>query len=90
VISVDVASRRVVPIDRTLGSSAVGIGEHLDLTDVASIHVDGKAAEADVRAATAAVDRAAAGDEDAQFAVDGAEDHDLEWYDVTELNQLLA
>jgi hypothetical protein len=52
--------------------------------------VDGGDAEADVRAATAAVDRAAAGDEDAQFAVDGAEDHDLEWYDVTELNQLLA
>ena len=90
VISVDVASRRVVPIDQTLGSSAVGIGEHLDLTDVAAIHVDGKDAETDVRAATAALDRAAAGDEDAQFAVDGAEDHDLEWYDVTELSQLLA
>jgi Family of unknown function (DUF6912) len=90
VISIDVASRRVVPIDRTLGSSAVGVGEHIDLADVAAIHVDGKGAEADVRAATGAVDRAAAGDQDAQLTAGGAEDHDLEWYDVTELNELLA
>lgn len=90
VISVDVASRRVVPIDRTLGSSAVGIGEHLDLTEVAAIHVDGKDAETDVRAAAEVADQAAGGDADAQFTVDGAEDHELAWYDVTELNDLLA
>jgi hypothetical protein len=90
VIAVDVSSRRVVPIDRALGASAVGIGEHLDLTDVAAIHVDGKDAEVDVRAAAAALDRAAAGDEDAQFTVDGAEDYELEWYDLTELVDLLA
>ena len=36
------------------------------------------------------VEAAAAGDKDAQFTVDGAEDHELEWYDVTELDQLLA
>ena len=33
--------------------------------------------------------RALAGDPDAQFTVDGAEDHELEWYDVTELDLLL-
>lgn len=90
VIAVDVSSRRVVPIDRTLGSSAVSIGEHLDLTDVAAIHVDGEDAESDVRAAVAALDQAAVGDQDAQFTVDGAEDHELEWYDLTELADLLA
>ena len=35
-------------------------------------------------------DQAAAGDEDAQFTVDGVEDHELEWYDLTELADLLA
>jgi hypothetical protein len=90
VISVDVASRRLVPRERALGSSAVGIGEHLDLTDVAAIHVDAKEAEPDVRAAARAVADANAGDEDAQFTVDGAEDHELEWYDVSELNGLVS
>jgi hypothetical protein len=32
---------------------------------------------------------AVAGDPDAQFVVDSAEDHELEWYDVTEIDQLL-
>jgi hypothetical protein len=90
VISVDVASRRVVPLDRTLGSSGVAIGEHLDLSDVVAVHVDAALAETDVRSAVEAVAAAAAGDEDAQFIVDGAEDHELEWYDVSELNELLA
>jgi hypothetical protein len=38
----------------------------------------------------AAVLAAAGGDADAQFTVDGAEDHDLLWYDPTELDVLLA
>ena len=60
------------------------------MAEVASIHVDGKDAEPDVRAAADAVVEAAAGDPDAQFTVDGAEDHELEWYDPTELDQILA
>ena len=48
------------------------------------------AAEADVAAAVAVVREAAAGDEDAQFTVDGAEDHELEWYDPSELDELLG
>jgi hypothetical protein len=51
--------------------------------------VDGSGAEPDVAAAVAAVGAALAGDEDAQFTVDGAEDHELEWYDVSEIDQLL-
>jgi hypothetical protein len=90
VLSIDVAARRVVPVDRTLGSSSVGVGEHLVLSEVAALHVDGKDAEADVRAAAELVAKAAAGDDEAQFAVDGAEDHELEWYDVTELADLIA
>jgi hypothetical protein len=60
------------------------------LSSVASIHVDGGAAEADVAAAVDALPAAEAGDPDAQVTVDGAEDHELAWYDVSELAQLLA
>jgi len=35
------------------------------------------------------VDQATAGDPDAQFTVDSAEDHELEWFDPTELGQLV-
>jgi hypothetical protein len=90
VLAVDLPTEAAVPVDRDLGSSTVGFGGQVSLTDVASIHVDGKDAEPDVRAAAGAVVEAAAGDPDAQFTVDGAEDHELEWYDPTELDQILT
>lgn len=89
VLATDVPHDQVVAIDRTLGSSAVRTGSQVSLTEVAAIHVDGKDAEADVAAAADVVEAAAAGDPDAQFTVDGAEDHELEWYDLTELDHLL-
>ena len=52
--------------------------------------MDDQAAEADVAAAAGAVAAAASGDADAQFTVDGAEDHDLLWYDPSELDDLLG
>jgi hypothetical protein len=58
------------------------------LTEVASIHVDGTGAAEAVAAAAEVVDEAIAGDPDAQFTVDSAEDHELEWYAVTELDEL--
>ena len=87
VISADVGG--IEPAERALGASTVRVGPEIALSQVAAVHVDGKAAEADVSAAAALVQKAAAGDEDAQFTVDGAEDHELEWYDVTELDQLV-
>jgi hypothetical protein len=90
VVAVDLPTQAVVPLGDELGSSLVRAPAVLTLTDVASVHVDGKEAEPDVRAAADVVAAAATGDEDAQFTVDGAEDHELEWYDVTELDQLLA
>jgi hypothetical protein len=44
----------------------------------------------DVAAAVAALPAAQAGDEDAQFTVDGADGHELAWYDVSELDDVLA
>ena len=90
VLAVDLPANVAVPVDRDLGSSVVRLGEQVTMAEVASIHVDGKAAEPDVRAAADAVVEAVAGDPDAQFTVDGAEDHELEWYDPSELDQLLT
>ncbi|GAB3970358.1 hypothetical protein GCM10027615_26600 [Plantactinospora veratri] len=50
--------------------------------------MDGADAADDVKAAVEVVEQALAGDPDAQFTVDGAEDHELEWYDPSELDGL--
>jgi hypothetical protein len=62
----------------------------VSLAAIAAVHIDGADAEADVRAAALVVTEAEAGDPDAQFTVDGAEDHELEWYDPSEIEQILA
>src|SRR5512142_2320311 len=53
-----------------------------------SAHADDTDAGPDVRAAADALPAADAGDEDAQFAVDGAEGHELGWYATQELSYL--
>ena len=70
--------------------SVVRLTEPLLLRHVVSIHVDDDVALADVAAAAAALPAAEAGDEDAQFTVDGADGHELAWYDVSELDDVLA
>jgi hypothetical protein len=89
VISADVPLGVAVPTEERLGSSLVRLDPAVPLAAVAAIHVDGAAAEGTVIAATDALPAATAGDEDARFTVDGAEDHQLEWYDVSELEHLL-
>ena len=90
VLAVDLPAGQVVRSRPALGSSAVRVETEVRLADVAAVHVDSLDAQEDVAAAALAVDAAAAGDEDAQFTVDGAEDHELEWYDVTEIDGLLS
>ena len=89
VVSADVPSTAVVREDVELGSSTVHLPHPLSLKEVASIHVDGTDAAEAVAAAADVVVEALAGDPDAQFTVDGAEDHELEWYAVTELDGLV-
>jgi hypothetical protein len=89
VVSADVAATTIVREDVELGSSAVHLPQPVSLAEVASIHVDGVGAVAEVAAAADVVEEALAGDPDAQFTVDGAEDHELEWYAVTELDELI-
>jgi hypothetical protein len=90
VISIDLAPQRVSRLaDQELGSSLVSVPDAVPLSAVAAIHVDGRDAEPDVVAAVEVVEEAIAGDPDAQFTVDSAEDHELEWYDPSELGQLV-
>ena len=85
----DLPASAVGRVDGELGSSLVRLTGPLPVNVVAAIHVDGAEAVEDVAAAAEVVADAQAGDPDAQFTVDGAEDHELEWYDVTELDLLL-
>ena len=55
---------------------------------VAAAHVDDHDAADDVRRAADALAAADAGDDDAQFTVDGAEGHELGWYATQELSYL--
>ncbi|HKA68857.1 MAG TPA: hypothetical protein VKG85_07015 [Actinomycetes bacterium] len=92
VIALDVPDAAVTPLSSPLdGGShgAVRVAAAAPVTDIAAVHVDGDDAVADIAAAVAAVDAAAAGDDDAQFIVDGAEDHDLLWYASQEIPDLL-
>jgi hypothetical protein len=90
VVSADVPARSLASASSELGSSLVRLAAPLEFAAVAAVHVDGASAEADVSAAADVVADALAGDPDAQFVVDSAEDHELEWYDVTEVDLLLS
>ena len=69
--------------------AAVVISGPIPLAALASGHVDDEDAEADVAAAVDAVAAADAGDEDAEFTVDGAEGHELAWYATQELKTII-
>ncbi|MGW3309047.1 DUF6912 family protein [Streptomyces sp. NPDC001073] len=60
------------------------------LAKAAAVHVDLDDAEADVSAAADALAAADHGDDDAQFVVDGAEDHELLWYATQEIPNLVG
>jgi hypothetical protein len=89
VVSVDLPAATVGRVEGELGSSAVRLSGAVPVSAVAAVHVDGAEAAPDVAAAAEVVADALAGDPDAQFTVDGAEDHELEWYAVSELELLL-
>jgi hypothetical protein len=73
-----------------LERSVVRIAVPVPASWLAAVHVDGAAAETDVAAAASAVVAADLDDDDAQFVVDGAEAHELEWYGVQEIPDLLS
>ncbi|RPK82904.1 MULTISPECIES: hypothetical protein [Streptomyces] len=94
VVAVDVPEGAAVA-DPDHGLSAASHGEvriatALPLAKAAAVHVDADDAEKDVAAAAAALGAADLGDDDAQFTVDGAEDHELLWFGVQEIPQLIG
>jgi hypothetical protein len=65
------------------------LSEPIAFGDVTAAYVDNADAEPAVLAAIEAVDDADLGDEDAEFVVGDAQDHDLAWYAAQELPFLL-
>jgi hypothetical protein len=90
VISVDVPEAEITVGSQDLGTSEVRLGGPVPRGAIASFHIDDREAEADVAAAAEAVEEAVAGDPDAQFTVDSAEDHELLWYAPEEIDDLLS
>ncbi|MDT7574539.1 MAG: hypothetical protein QOH17_872 [Pseudonocardiales bacterium] len=72
-----------------LDDGAVRITGSVPLEKVAAVHVDNEEAEYAVRQASGAVDAADMGDLDAEFLIGEAEDHDLAWYDPSEIMHLV-
>lgn len=72
-----------------LDDAVVRLAGPVAFADVIAAYVDNADAESAVLAAIEAVDEADLGDEDADFVVGDAQDHDLAWYAPQELPFLL-
>ena len=94
VVAVDVADgAAVADPDRALDPKALGevrVAGTVRLAKAAAVHADSGDAEEDVTAAVDALEAADGGDDDAQFVVDGAEDHELLWYATQEIPNLVG
>ncbi|MBV2354317.1 hypothetical protein KUM39_08055 [Streptomyces sp. J2-1] len=94
VVAVDVADGAVkADPDRALDPSAlaeVAVSGPVVLAKAAAVHVDADDAEADVTAATEALQAADDGDDDARFLVDETDDHELLWFATQEIPALLG
>ena len=72
-----------------LDDAVVRLSGPIAFSDLIAAYVDNADAEAAVVAAVEVVDEADLGDEDAEFVVGDAQDHDLAWYAPQELPFLL-
>src|SRR5262245_28235813 len=85
VLAAEVTDDQVTASGSFADPALVVISGPVLLRDIVSGHVDDPAASPEIAAAVAAMEAADAGDEDARFAVDGAEGHELAWYATQEL-----
>ncbi|WP_405582233.1 DUF6912 family protein [Streptomyces sp. NBC_01190] len=94
VIAVDVTDAEVrYDPDRSLDPAALGevrLARAVSMGKAAAVHLDAADAQDDVSAAADALGAADTGDDDAQFTVDGAEDHELLWYATQEIPNLIG
>jgi hypothetical protein len=72
-----------------LDDAVVRVPGEIPAARVAAVHIDEPDAEYAVSQAAAVVDQADMGDLDAEFLLGSAEDHELAWYDPSELPFLL-
>ncbi|KFF96192.1 hypothetical protein IQ62_37755 [Streptomyces scabiei] len=94
VVALDVADGDAVA-DPDRGLDPVALGEvrvagPVSLGKAAAVHVDSVEAEGEVGEAADALGAADQGDDDAQFIVDGADDHELLWYATQEIPNLVG
>ena len=95
VVAADVPPGCVEPVAEPPGGvvtsfrSRVRLSCTVPLATVASVHVDGDGARSAVGEAVRAVPSADAGDDDAAFLLDEAESHDMLWFDVSEIADLI-
>lgn len=94
VVAVDVPDRSA-SVDPGRGLDPAALGEvrvtgPVPLAKAAAVHLDAADATTDVAAAADALPAADAGDDDARFTVDGAEDHELLWFATQEIPGLLG
>jgi hypothetical protein len=90
VLAAEVADRQVIASSGFDEPGLVQVSGPVLIRDVASGLVDDLDAAADLADAIAALPSADAGDEDAQFVVDGADGHELQWYATQELGDLAS
>jgi len=90
VLAVDVPDLQVMAHAGFDEPGLVEIGGPVPVRAVASGLVDDVDAAADLADAIAALPSADGGDEDAQFVVDGADGHELQWYATQELADLTS
>jgi hypothetical protein len=88
VLAADLAEDKIVSVAGFDEPARVELKVPVTLADLVSGHADDPLAARDIAAAVAALPAADAGDDDAQFVVDGAEGHELMWYATQELPEL--
>ena len=91
VLAAEVSDGQVTWTGLAAGSdpAQVRLAAPVKIAALVSAHIDDEQAGKDIRAAVGALDAADAGDDDAQFAVDQAEGHELGWYATQELRYLV-
>jgi hypothetical protein len=88
VLAAEIPAERVTTNVDGSDPAQVAILGSVQLRDFVSGHVDDAAASSEIAAAVEALAAADAGDDDARFAVDAAEGHELGWYATQELADL--
>lgn len=86
VVAVEVAGASP---DATIGRAGVRLRGPVTSEAVAAVYVDDAGAESAVRAAVDGLDAADAGDPDSAFTVEEAEGHELLWFAVQEITDLI-